>query len=198
MKYSEIHKTSDENYFQQNLIVKESGLHTWDYCQGICGINDTILHIGCSDYPFKEGSMHCYFLKLFKNVIGYDIKGIEKMRELCPGTYFNLIDEMIDINFDVVLIPNVVEHIPNPGSFVDEVFKLKFKKLFCIVPTFFISSQTKLEGSNFTEMVHPDHVCWYSPYTLLNLFSKQIKKHNDDCELIFFDNKSMVAIEINL
>ncbi len=99
--------------------------------------------------------------------------------------------------YDTILVPNVIEHIENPGAFVENLFKIKFKTLFILVPNFSVSHLSSYDGTFFTERIHPDHYCWYSPYTLWNLFRKHLSGF--EYELNFFtEDKSMISLLIKI
>ncbi len=187
------------DFFTQSLFVGNILEHSWDYCEKLC-INKKVLHVGCSDYPLfsKEGSLHLKLIDSSSELHGCDIEGLTQLKECYGGIYFNSIEEVImsGNEYDTILVPNVIEHIKNPGIFIENLFRIKFKTLFILVPNFSVSHLSSYNGMIFTERVHPDHYCWYSPYTLWNLFSKYLDGFN--CEINFFtEDKSMVSLLIN-
>lgn len=184
------------DFFTQKLVVKDISEHSWQYCKNL-SIGKKVLHIGCSDYPLftKETNMHIWLAPFTKELHGCDTHGIEQLREYHDGTYFNSM-ETADRDYDTILATNVFEHLKNPGLMVEQLLKIKFGKLFILVPNYFVSNQATHENEIFTEKIHPDHYAWYSPYTLWNLFKNFTDKADTECELNFFDNKNMISILI--
>jgi len=196
MPMSDICKISDGDFFTQTLRVGEITSHSWEYCRQLC-VGKKVLHVGCSDYPIfnAQTNMHLYLSKYTSELIGCDTNGIDLMKQHYCGKYYDSIDEVVDAKecFDVILVPNILEHLQNVGLMINALFKIKFKTLFVLVPNYSIYTQSKYENGFFTERIHPDHFAWYSPFTLWNLF----QKYTDDCELNFFDNQNMISITIN-
>ena len=189
-------ETSASDYFTQKLVVGDVATHSWEYCKNL-SINKKVLHVGCSDYPIfkKETNMHLYLSAFAKNLHGVDPNGTQKLREHFDGVFYKYI-QRAERDYDVILVPNVIEHLKNPGLLIKQLFLIKFTQMFVLVPNYSISSQATYENGIFTERIHPDHFSWYSPYTLFNLFRKNIESNGMNCELIFFDNKSMISILI--
>lgn len=187
---------SSGDFFTQKLIVGEVYQHSWEYCKRLCD-GKKVLHIGCSDYPFPpEGTLHVELGKICKELHGVDIRGIEEMKKIYDGEYYESLNEIMGDSYDIILVPNVIEHLENPGVMIKELFTMFFDKMFILVPNYFISEQATYIDGVFTEKVHPDHYAWYSPYTLYNLLSGYIKRFGHSCELNFFDNKNMISILI--
>ena len=192
---SEVCKISDGDFFTQTLFVDEYNGHSWEYCKDLC-IDKKVLHIGCSDFPFdnSKGTLHGYLSPIANELHGCDINGIEEMKKHYPGIYFNSIDE-VNEQYDVILVPNIIEHLNNPGLFIGKLFDISFNSMFVLVPNCSVIEQSKYDKGVFTEKIHPDHYAWYSPYTLYNLFKPYIQ--NTESKLIFFDNRNMIGLQIN-
>lgn len=184
------------DFFTQRLLVGSLLEHSWVFCKRLCA-GKKVLHVGCSDFPvFDVGtSLHLQLVGIAKELHGCDPNGLEELKKHYDGVYYDSILQ-IDQDYDVVLVPNVLEHLKNPGLMVDELFSIPFKKLFVLVPNYSISEQAIYERTTFTERVHPDHYAWYSPYTLWNLFKDRMEDCGAACELNFFDNGSMISILI--
>lgn len=188
--------TTQKDFFTQTLNVGEIKHHSWEYCKKLCA-GKKVLHVGCSDHPFPpEGTLHVELGKICKELHGVDIEGLEEMKTVYDGKYFESVGELYLDEYDVVLVPNVLEHLRNPGSMIEDLFGIDFKEMFILVPNYSISEQATYENGVFTEKVHPFHYAWYSPYTLLNLLKKYINTEHDSYELNFFDNKNMISILI--
>lgn len=197
MKINEICSVSEGNFYTQKLIVNEVSEHSWEFCKNLCTGKRT-LHIGCSDYPIYAGggNLHTFLSEFCSELVGCDTNGLDILKIEYDGIYYDSIEAVVSTNktFDVILVPNVIEHLTNPGDMVKALFSIVFKEIFVLVPNYFISSQAKYEKGEFTEMVHPDHFAWYSPYTLLNLFREEIVKKDMDCQLVFLGNKDMIGL----
>ena len=140
--------------------------------------------------------MHIYLSEFTHKLHGCDTNGIEELnKHLKEGVFFKSISEA-DNYYNIILAPNILEHLVNPGLMVDALFEIKFEKMFVLVPNYKVYEQATYENGIFTEKIHPDHFCWYSPYTLYNLFKAQIEAGKYDFEMNFFDNRNMVSILI--
>lgn len=191
---------SSGDFFTQKLVVGLVPEHSWLYCKQLSE-GKRVLHVGCSDFPIfsKEGNMHIFLSKIASELAGCDINGIDELKGACPGKYYESIDLAVwaGREWDVVLVPNIIEHLPNPGLMVAALFKLNFNKMFVLVPNYTISEQATYADGVWTERIHPDHFAWYSPYTLWKLFSEGIKAGGYECEMNFFDQKNMISILIS-
>lgn len=74
---------------------------------------------------------------------------------------------------DVVIVGDVIEHVDNVGSFLDGLHGLAGP-----AGSMIFSTPNAFRLTNFAaalrgrEMVHPDHVAWYSWYTLTNVLER--------------------------
>lgn len=189
-------EVSAGDFFTQKLKVGDVTQHSWEYCKDLCR-GQKVLHIGCSDYPIFEEStnLHIKLVYVASELHGCDLNGLDVMRKHYDGIYIKHLDAS-DADYDIILVPNIIEHLVNPGLMVDELFCINFKKLFVLVPNYFISEQATHIDGIFTERIHPDHYAWYSPYTIWKLFSSKLSSEYT-FELNFFDNKSMISILIS-
>lgn len=194
---NKICEISAGDFFTQKIKVGQIAQHSWEYCKEL-SLGKKVLHIGCSDYPlFKpETNMHLHLSHFAKELHGCDTNGIDELRKHYNGVYFDEIFEVVCVNneYDVILATNIIEHLENPGKMIERIFSIRFKKLFILVPHYAISAQAEYDGQTFTERIHPDHYCWYSPYTLWKLLSEQMKNIGAECEMNFFDNQNMISI----
>lgn len=199
---NKVHSTHKDNFFKQTLKVGNIESHSWQYCKDLCA-GKAVLHIGCSDWPIfsKESNMHLYLAEFCRSLVGVDKKGTDVLKKhYKEGEYFTSTYEAFKHreNYDVILVPNVLEHVRNADRMVKELFEFDFEKMFVLVPNYKVYEQSSYdsEKGEFTEMVHPDHYSWYSPYTLYNLFKYQIESHDCEVELNFFDNQQMISLLI--
>ena len=100
----------------------------------------------------------------------------EAIRPYVRGELFRSVDE-VTAAYDVVLIPEVIEHVGNLESFF-EIDHVDFKTVLITAPDAYSCMRRHFElvkdadTETFIEVVHPDHNCWFTPYTLWNLVSK--------------------------
>lgn len=186
----------EKDFFTQELKVGRVEDHSWLFCQHLCE-GRKVLHVGCTDYPIfnPEGNLHIEMGKYAKELHGVDPNGTEELSKRYNGKYFKRLHEA-DSYYDVILVPNVLEHVKDAGLFIQDLFEVKFRTLFVLVPDYSISKQATYDNGIFAERIHPDHYAWYSPYTLLNLFKSQIDRGHFTYELNFFDGGNMISILI--
>jgi len=149
-----------------------------DYLTAKCA-GKNVLHLGAVDccYCGVGCGLHKRLMEVSDHIIGLDIDrdGIDKARSegILNIQYGDLerLDE-VDISgeFDVIVAGEIIEHLSNPGLFLDGVKRFFAPNTEMIVTTpdafslhrFFLA----LRG---IEYVHPDHVCYYSYITLKHL-----------------------------
>lgn len=100
-----------------------------------------VVHIGCTDWPdskeqdIKGKLLHSRISSSSESVIGVDIDdvGIQEFRARFPKDTFLLgdissnpkvVSEIIKFRPDLILIPDVIEHIENAKEFLDGVYRL--------------------------------------------------------------------------
>ncbi len=175
--HGERHKLSTawEDFFTQPLDL-ENYIDRLDLFRELCS-NRRVLHVGCVDWPIfdPKRNLHLQLSAFAGELTGLDNNeaGLDVLKKHCHGAYFKSTSE-VSGTFDVVLVPEVIEHVPNVKSFLDELDTLSFERIVFTVPNAFMPPPGRLwNGSHprkggMVEVVHPDHKCWYSPYTLKN------------------------------
>jgi len=148
-----------------------------------------VLHVGCVDSGltherFQSGQlMHLELSKVANVLWGIDIDadGIAFLqglgfRHLVVGDACNLdsIEELRGMVFDVVVASEVLEHLLNPGLFLDSVKKVMVpghtELIISVLNAFNITTLISLLGN--VEYVHPDHNYWFSYTTVTGLLKK--------------------------
>ncbi len=155
-----------------------------DHCRG-----KRVLHLGCVDAGllaerYARGELvHQKLAAVSADLWGVDIdvEGIAFLQEqgfphLFVGDVCDLatFTRLGDVRFDVILASEVVEHVLNPGLFLDAVKTVMTPgqtTLIVTVPNAFRIS-TLLWLRHGVEYVHPDHNYWFSCYTVTNLLRK--------------------------
>jgi predicted TPR repeat methyltransferase len=149
-----------------------------------------VLHLGCVDTGLiserlaSGEHMHQRLAVVASEIWGIDIdeEGINILKDygfenLYVGDicYLEKIREIQGEEFDVILATEVIEHLMNPGLFLESVKTIMIPnhtELIISVPNAFrIANLLKLFFRNI-EYIHPDHNYWFSYYTITNLIRK--------------------------
>mgnify|MGYP002685478267 CR=1 FL=1 len=101
-----------------------------------------------------------------------------------------------DNEFELVVSNHVVEHVPDVKSFLEKIDSMNAGDIILTVPDAVQCARRHFEyqeqGEEFIEIVHPDHNCWYTPYTIKNTITKYTSWKIDG--LWFFNNISILAV----
>jgi hypothetical protein len=186
-----------DKFFVQNVDIKkvESRLDMFrQYCNG-----KSVLHFGCTDYPiFDPGyNLHIHLNTYVEDLSGFDIDeaGIEILKKYVDKPYFSKIDQVVDKHFDVCLIPETIEHVDNIQLFLNDISRLNCTTFIITAPNCFAPNhinRNKWINNTFEEIIHPDHNCWFSAYTLNNV----IKKYTNltPVETYLLEGETMVCV----
>jgi len=138
-----------------------------------------VLHFGCTDWPVfnAENNLHMMLSEYTKSIDGFDIDkpGIENLRKYVDQDYFSDFESLPSKKYDVCLIPETIEHVDNVAQFLKNISTINATKFLITAPNCFSKARQQnyhIEDGVFTEVVHPDHNAWYSPYTLKNVIEK--------------------------
>lgn len=199
-----------DDFFTQNVEIVPRG-DRFSWFSTLCK-DKKVLHIGCVDSPIFDpnNNLHISLSKITQDIVGLDIdeEGIEELRKHCPGTYYTSLDQIIEdgLKFDVVLMPEVIEHLDNPGSFIQNLVDVDFDELVITAPNCFMKPPLKVwNGSRyavkkdenkfyFQEIIHPDHNFWFSPWTLKNIIQKNSKEKLNIEEVGLVNNSFSVYV----
>lgn len=158
-----------------------------------------VIHFGCTDYPiFKpENNLHIKLSEHCRTLSGFDIdqEGIELLKKYVNQPYYSKFKEIEDMHFDTCLVPETIEHVDDIGSFLKNLNKVNASIFVITAPNCFAEkyqARNYEEANVFNEFVHPDHNCWFSPYTLSNVINKYTDFTIKSVSLLNKD--SMVAI----
>jgi 2-polyprenyl-3-methyl-5-hydroxy-6-metoxy-1,4-benzoquinol methylase len=142
--------------------------------------NKSVLDVGCVDHDIKQiqGSwMHREINQLAKEVLGVDhlpeaVQELQKLgfKVVCQNA------EALNLNktFDVIVAGEIIEHLKNPGLFLEGAAKhlkpggiliLTTPNAFSIANVFKILKRNKIK-------VNDDHTCWFDPVTIQTLLAK--------------------------
>jgi len=159
-----------------------------------------ILDIGCIGdfpdlqfYPIENGSAPMNFMSLnAKKYVGIDYD-LKRVRELNDKGYHNIIwaDAQcfaLEDNFDVIFAGELIEHLPNPGQFLDNVSRHLKNGGFLILSTPNVFSINHILRGVLGIQIKPyhEHTHWHCERTLAQLLKqygfKIVEKHylNED------------------
>lgn len=146
--------------------------------------NQNVLHlgpIGRIDPNTPIASLHREIIEVSNRSVGIDLdkKGIDIAKnEGIQNIIWGNVEEMENISlnekFTLIVAGEIIEHLSNPGNFLDGVKKffshdtemiITTPNSFCFqrfIPTLILKKET----------VHPDHTCYYSYNTLANLLER--------------------------
>lgn len=187
-------------YFVQRVdISKEiADLDRVELFLNICR-GKRVLHVGCADWPITDPatSLHLALESVCAKLDGVDphVEALEQLAPYSSGQLFSRIEDATD-SYDVVLVPEVLEHVPNVSEFLAALQNVDASTFFISVPDAFQCRGGHfdyLDGSEtFVEVVHPDHNAWYTPYTFANTLRKYSTLNIE--KLWFFNRISILAL----
>lgn len=168
------------------------------YFDEICN-NKSVLHFGCTDWPIfnKDSNLHIILSKNTKSIDGFDIdiEGLENLKKYVKGDYFSKFQD-VSKQYEVCLVPETIEHVDNVKDFLTNLSTVKADYFLITAPNCFATEHMTRNISTedyFEEIVHPDHNCWYSPFTLKN----QIEKYSDlkVVKVVLLEGDRMICCE---
>lgn len=123
-----------------------------------------VLDIGAS------GPMHEAICEAAKFCYGID-------REVRKGVVSLDLDDCVAAlpvydDVEIVVCGEVLEHLSNPGQFLDKLAAAYKCRLIFTVPNAFYNASQYWVWKRQTECVNSDHVAWYSPKTLKTLLGR--------------------------
>jgi len=165
-----------------------------DLCSG-----RRVLHVGCVDWPITDvgNSLHVALDGICAQLDGFDVHA-EAFGSLRPHVRGRLFSDWKDItdDYDIVLVPEVLEHVGDVASFLGQLDSLHAPHVILTVPDAYSCARRHFDYNReqevFVEVVHPDHNCWYTPYTLASVLSKYTNWKLDG--MWFFNGISLLAI----
>jgi hypothetical protein len=145
--------------------------------------NKSVLHVGCTDFPFAEVSMnndtllHKKLLDETTMLVGIDIdkSGLAYLEKELPGLYLcgdlcnpDVREKLFQYEIDLILVPDVIEHVPNQNTFIEGLLALASSlqaELIITTPhqSSFKAMLAVLAGLDFT---HTDHRLIHNVTTL--------------------------------
>ena len=186
------------NFFDQEVDILKINSRL-DYFTDLCK-GKKVLHFGCTDFPIfrPESNLHIQLSTIASVLHGFDIDvaGIEELKKYVDQPYFSDYDQLGDTVYDVCLIPETIEHVDNIATFLKSVNTVKAKKIIITGPNAFAPehmARNQNGKKKFMEIVHPDHNCWFSPYTLQNTINKYTDLRVD--KNVLLERETMICAE---
>lgn len=192
------HRTS--NYFIQNIRSDDIKSRHALFYNTILG--KSCLHVGCADFPIYNESinLHKWLITVNPTIVGYDpdVDTIQKMKESPIFKDSTLVSSLPDETYDVILMPEVIEHLINPGQILEDIYLcLKIGgNMLITAPNAFhpdhYNPAKYVDKNTYQEFIHPDHKFWFSVYTLTNLISEVFKDRIKILQCGTIEDKHMV------
>jgi 2-polyprenyl-3-methyl-5-hydroxy-6-metoxy-1,4-benzoquinol methylase len=149
---------------------------------------ERVIHVGCTDWPLTnkkldDGTLlHKALLQAAADVHGVDVDeaGIKTLRSRLGGSYTTgdlctdaTRAELVRYRPTVVLASDVIEHIANPGIFVEGLGSILRDvgdgcRLILSTPNG-LALRSSIYTAFRVEVVHPDHRAVYTPSTITRL-----------------------------
>lgn len=163
----------------------------------------SVLHLGCANYPYTEDAikndmlLHFELEKISREIyaIDSDQAGIDILNSHGSENIFRAdlekLDELdLDKTFDVIVAGEIIEHLNNPGLFLEGIKRFMNPDTRLLITTInaysgmrFLWYGIRGKGGK-VEFVHPDHVAYYSYSTLRVLVERH---HLQVEEFLFYD-----------
>jgi Methyltransferase domain len=185
--------------FWVQKIEKESINDRVVFFENLCK-NKDVLHLGCTDWPIFNPAynLHIKLAKQAKTIHGFDIDldGIENLKKYVDQEYFNDFEQLKNKKYDLCLVPETIEHVDNVKLFLEGLSTIDAKVFYITAPNCFAKKHIDrnfYSENEFIEVVHPDHNCWYSPFTLKNQIEKYSKLKVK--KVFLLDQDTMVCCE---
>ena len=167
-----------------------------DACRG-----KKVLHLGCTNWPYtreaiaNEMLLHFELEKVAAELYGFDFDqaGLAMIEDAGAKNLFRAdlekLDEVgLDETFDVIIAGEMIEHLNNPGKFLEGIQRFMNPETQLVITTINAYSGLRfliyaLRGKGgYNEPVHPDHVYYFS-YRTLNLL---IERANLEVKEFYF------------
>lgn len=162
-----------------------------------------VLHLGCTNWPYTLESLENNMLlhrdleQIASHLVGLDAdeQGIKTLKEQGSKNLYKAdlehLDELdLDEKFDVIVAGEMIEHLSNPGLFLNGIKRFMNAETQLVLTTInaYCGMRFWLYGlrgkSGKQEPVHPDHVAYYS-YSTLKLLVERHEMHVE--KFLFYD-----------
>lgn len=200
LRHTLSHRIQDGKNKMQGLLPKLSAVDIYnrvDFIINFC-TNKNVLHIGCTDYPYTfqkltdNSLLHLQVKQVAATLSGVDnseqsIKDFRNFTGNHDVYYGDILQsyppQIIAAEVDVILLSEVLEHLINPVQALDVLHSYfnNGTQVLVTVPNY--TSLNSIGASlHKTELIHPDHYWYFSPYTLCKLFGN----HKFELQQLYF------------
>ena len=130
-----------------------------------------VLDFGCVGHtPGELGKLGIELKKITKEYWGIDSRPYNDDRIIQLDVEHNSWDVIPDVQFDMVICGEIIEHLSNPGFFLDNLKRFNCP-IICTVPSAF-NEEIHNWMRQGVELVNAQHVAYYSYYTFCNLVER--------------------------
>jgi SAM-dependent methyltransferase len=171
-----------------------------DFIKQLC-VAKKVLHLGCANYPFTQDSidnnmlLHYDLEKSAAELYGFDFDqpGLDILAEQGTKNLYRAdLEKLEDVDltetFDVIVAGEMIEHLNNPGLFLNGIRRFMDPETRLLLTTvnaycgmrFLWYGLRGRRGKQ--EPVHPDHVAYYSYATLTEL----VRRHGLEVDSFMF------------
>lgn len=165
----------DEYFVQTVQVIDNNNQTRFDFLLPYV-IGKHVLHVGFVDYPITDPSNNLH-LKLAPHCLrldGYDVNNdhIDKLTVKNGKNYSDW--TQVPDDYEVIIVPEVIEHVGNSEDFLKQISQKTGTMIVTAPDSVLMNNRYQVldnQGLAF-EVVHPDHNCVYTPYTLKNLINK--------------------------
>ncbi|MEY4100619.1 MAG: hypothetical protein RL300_1790 [Pseudomonadota bacterium] len=146
-----------------------------------------VLHVGFADHVpliasrVADGSwLHARLSKSAAVCMGIDINPLAVAT--AKGLGFDNVHELdifadqaraqlSDWQIDLVLVPDVIEHLPDPAAFLRRLVSCLPEAEYVVTVPNGLSLRNMMNGMAGVERINTDHRAWFSPFTLLKVLA---------------------------
>jgi SAM-dependent methyltransferase len=150
-----------------------------------------VLDVGCTDHVVRNGSvywLHQYLSEKLPNVVGIDIseENLEKMRVLGYRNLYQMNAETFSLNqtFDTIVAGELIEHLSNPGQFLDRArahLKPNGRLILTTQYPFTLLHILYAYMKYPRTCQNPEHTCWFCIENMRSLVNRHgFKEHYFD------------------
>src|SRR5215211_442002 len=161
-----------------------------EYVRSLCA-GKKVLHLGCTNWPYTQEAidagtlLHRDLADVASELYGFDFdqEGIDALAAKGFDRLFRAdLEKLQDVDlhetFDVIVAGEMIEHLNNPGLFLQRIKRFMNPDTLLAITTINAYSGMRffvygLRGrGGYLEPVHPDHVAYYSYSTLKLLLER--------------------------
>ncbi|MDY6966232.1 MAG: class I SAM-dependent methyltransferase [Halobacteriota archaeon] len=139
--------------------------------------DDSVLNLGCADLATGGVWVHALVCEKVKSASGIDILSSEIEKYQDAGYDVKVDDAetiQLDEKFDVVLAGELIEHLSNPGKFLDRAREhlRSDGRMILTTPNAWCYHRFVSAAILGKVPVHDEHACWYDKATLVQLLGR--------------------------